>query len=60
MQEANPEYMKSDSRQTMREKETEKKVKSEYLNHITNRKRHLNVYAGPSKIHKYGLFAKTS
>lgn len=44
----------------MREKETEKKVKAEYFNYINNRKRHLNVYAGPSKIHKYGLFAKTS
>lgn len=59
MQEANPDYMKIDTRQTIREKEIEKKIKSEYPNYIGNKKRHLNIYAGPSKIHKYGLFAKT-
>ncbi|KAL4453004.1 hypothetical protein ABPG73_004782 [Tetrahymena malaccensis] len=59
MLEANPDYMKQDTRQTIREKEIEKKIKAEYPNYINSKKRHLNIYAGPSKIHKYGLFAKT-
>ncbi len=59
MQEANPNYMKFDTKQTLREKEIERKIKQEYPNYIANKKKHLNLYAGPSKIHKYGLFAKT-
>lgn len=50
--------MKQDTRQTIREKEIEKKIKADYPNYVNSKKRHLNVYAAPSKIHKYGLFAK--
>jgi SET domain-containing protein len=43
-----------------KEKDLEKKLKPEYLNFVNSKKKHLSVYVAPSKIHKYGLFARTS
>jgi hypothetical protein len=44
--------------QVSKEKELEKKIKSNYQIWLNNKNKYNNLYVGPSLIHKYGVFTR--